>query len=263
MRISVVSDVHGNYDSLARAGDAVDLLIVLGDLLDYVDYHDPTAGILGAVFGAERVRPFTVLRTRGDFDELHRYNQQLWATIADPHGAIAEIVAQRYREVVRALPGNSVVMLGNVDVASVWAEIAPTRLAALDGEVRTFGGLTFGFVGGGSGRPGAVVRAGASPWRPFVRSAVDYRHQVSALPPVDVLCSHVPPDIGLLRYDQVPARMEMYGPGLVEYIDRHQPRFSLFGHVHQPMAQRTRRGRTECVNVGHFQRTGRPHLLSL
>jgi Icc-related predicted phosphoesterase len=32
-----------------------------------------------------------------------------------------------------------------------------------------------------------------------------------------------------------------------------QPRYHLFGHVHQPLVARTRIGRTECVNVGHFR----------
>jgi hypothetical protein len=31
--------------------------------------------------------------------------------------------------------------------------------------------------------------------------------------------------------------------------------------VHQPLAQRVRIGRTECVNVGHFAGTGTPYLL--
>ena len=37
-----------------------------------------------------------------------------------------------------------------------------------------------------------------------------------------------------------------------------QPRYALFGHVHQPLARRVRIGRTECVNVGHFRATGMP-----
>jgi Icc-related predicted phosphoesterase len=80
---------------------------------------------------------------------------------------------------------------------------------------------------------------------------------------VDVLCTHIPPDIDVLRYDRVPARLEMYGPGIIEYLDEHRPGYALFGHVHQPLAARTRRGFTECINAGHFQRTGRPFTLEL
>ena len=38
VRIHVVADVHGNFDALARAGDDADLLLILGDLLDYVEF---------------------------------------------------------------------------------------------------------------------------------------------------------------------------------------------------------------------------------
>jgi Icc-related predicted phosphoesterase len=261
--ISVVADVHGNYDGLARAAEAADLLLVLGDLLDYVDYHDPAGGILGAVFGEDLVRPFVRMRTQGDFAGLHRYNIELWSRIADPAQAIHDIVVDRYATVVELLPDNALVMLGNVDVAAAWAEVAPPHLQALDSETRIIDGAVLGFVGGGSTRPGAVVRANASPWKPFVRSAADYQAALATLPAVDVLCTHIPPKLTTLRYDTVPARLEMYGPGLLEYIDTHQPRYALSGHVHQPIGARLRRGRTECVNVGHFQRSARPYLLAL
>jgi Icc-related predicted phosphoesterase len=57
--------------------------------------------------------------------------------------------------------------------------------------------------------------------------------------------------------------MEMCGPGLVEAIDAHRPAMSVHGHVHQPIARRLRRGRTECVNVGHFQRYPTPFEVDL
>ena len=62
MRLSFVSDIHGNIAGLADAARQAEQLVVLGDLLDYVDYYDPTGGILGRVFGAERVGRFIALR---------------------------------------------------------------------------------------------------------------------------------------------------------------------------------------------------------
>jgi len=38
---------------------------------------------------------------------------------------------------------------------------------------------------------------------------------------------------------------------------------AVFGHVHQPISRRTRRGRTECINVGHFQRFPQPFEVEL
>ena len=48
---------------------------MLGDLLDYVDYYDPAGGILGRIFGEQRVRPFIALRLAGDFPALRAYNR--------------------------------------------------------------------------------------------------------------------------------------------------------------------------------------------
>jgi len=64
-----------------------------------------------------------------------------------------------------------------------------------------------------------------------------------------------------LSYDVVARRAEQSSTALLAAIHRDRPRWSLFGHVHQPLAARTRIGRTECVNVGHFKRTGRPYVL--
>jgi Icc-related predicted phosphoesterase len=267
MKITVVSDVHGNLRALAQVAARAGQLVVLGDLLDYVDYYQPERGILGAVFGAERVRHFAALRFAGDFARLHRYNTALWQELADPVGVLTEVVAQRYREVLAAVGPSALLTLGNVDVAAVWNDVAGTTLPYLDRAVVTVDGRRFGFVAGGASR--RRPRSDAEPaddaqvWRPLVKSAEEYRADVASLGPVDVLCSHVPPDLALLRYDVVPGRLEMAGPGLREHIDAHSPALALSGHVHQPLAQRARRGRTECVNVGHFQRTERPFVFDL
>ncbi len=58
MRVHVVSDVHGNADALARAGDGADALICLGDLVLFLDYADHARGILAELFGAETADRF-------------------------------------------------------------------------------------------------------------------------------------------------------------------------------------------------------------
>ncbi len=254
MRISFVSDVHGNIDGLARAAEQAEQLIVLGDLLDYVDYHEFGNGILGQIFGAEKVREFAGLRASGDFRALHDYNRAMWDSLSDGAGVLTEVVADRYLEVLEAVGPDTLLILGNVDVASIWEDVVGSRLPHRDGQVIELAGRKFGFVAGGSSRPGFVARPSEQAWKPMVRSAQEFRSVTASLGPVDVLCSHIPPNLAMLRYDRYPGRMEMYGPGLLEAIDSDQPAFSLFGHVHQPLARRTRRGRTECINVGHFQR---------
>ncbi|WP_029137045.1 metallophosphoesterase family protein [Nakamurella lactea] len=282
MRVSFVSDIHGNVAGLAKAARDAERLVVLGDLLDYVDYHNPAAGILGEIFGADRVHPFIRHRSVGNFAGLHRLNIELWDSVADPVGTLTEVVARRYADMLEALSQANttpLLILGNVDMVSIWEDVAGQVIPSVDGQVVEVGGHRFGFVGGGvfgtrapaagavgggtdptaAGRPGPAVRA----WRPYLRPADEYALAVADLGPVDVLCSHLPPRLPLLRYDRVPARLEAYGPGLLESIDAGQPQLAVFGHVHQPQAVRTRRGRTECVNVGHFARDPRPYRISL
>jgi Icc-related predicted phosphoesterase len=258
VRLSFVSDIHGNIAGLADVARRVDQLVVLGDLLDYVDYYDPSGGIIGRIFGAERVRPFIALRLAGDFPGLRAYNRELWDSTPDPLGTLTEVVADRYRAVVAAVGPDALLTLGNVDVASVWNEVAGEELPYLDAQSVEIAGRTVGFVAGGSSRPGVPFRRHDQVWKPLIRSAEDFAAAVKAVGPVDVLCSHVPPGIAQLRYDVVPGRLEMYGPGLGEAIDEHRPRLAVFGHVHQPISRRIRRGHTECVNVGHFQRYPEP-----
>jgi Icc-related predicted phosphoesterase len=81
--------------------------------------------------------------------------------------------------------------------------------------------------------------------------------------PVDVLCTHIPPAVPELLYDTVARRMETGSQALLEVIRQTQPRYAFFGHVHNPLAQRVRVGRTECVNVGHFRATRVPYVVQL
>jgi len=55
--------------------------------------------------------------------------------------------------------------------------------------------------------------------------------------------------------------MERGSAAIVDAIREHQPELVLFGHVHNPLVRRTRIGRTECVNVGHFRGRGTPYVL--
>lgn len=268
VRISFVSDVHGNADGLAAAARDAEMLVVLGDLLDFVDYRDPTAGILGEVFGPEPVLEFTRLRSIGDFAGLHRLNTAMWDSLADPVGTLDDVVDRRYRQMLDALSLAStrpLVILGNVDVQDRWEHAAAGTLPDLDGTVVEVGGLRLGFVAGGASRNVRAPIAGRDgrAWRPYVRPADEFAAGVAGLGHIDVLCTHLPPELTPLRYDTVPGRLEMFGPGMLEAIDTRPPRLSLFGHVHQPLAMRMRRGRTECVNVGHFARWSRPFDLQV
>jgi Icc-related predicted phosphoesterase len=260
MRVHVISDVHGNAEALARAGDGADALLVLGDLVDYVDYADPTAGILGRVLGPQVSAEFGRLRTSGGPGELVAYVRAAWARIDDPAAVVEEAVRHQYERVFGAMTAPTWAIPGNVDMVEYWPDYARPGVRQPDGEVVDIGGLRFGFVGGSPLPPGMTPRRGG-PWTPHLRLAEEYAAAVDKLDEVDVLCSHAPPGVPELAYDVVSRRSESSSPALLEKIHRDRPLASLFGHIHQPLAPRVRVGRTECVNVGHFRRTATPYVL--
>jgi len=264
MRVHVVADVHGNSDALARAGEGADALIVLGDLIDFVNYDDHSAGILGQIFGPEVVGQFAKLRVSGRPGELGEFAESLWAGLADPQATLEDAVRYQYDRLFVAMAATSVpcyLTPGNVDLPHLWPEFLTPGLRMLDGEVVELGGLRFGFVGG-LPLPPHLNPARDGVWRPYVRPTAEYAAACAALTRVDVLCSHVPPRVAELAYDVVTRRAEVASAALLGVIERYSPRAALFGHVHQPMAARARVRRTECVNVGHFRLTERPYVLT-
>jgi Icc-related predicted phosphoesterase len=116
------------------------------------------------------------------------------------------------------------------------------------------GGFTFGFAGAGL----------ISPYRtPNEIPPAEFAAKLGAVGEVDVLCTHIPPAVPELLYDTASRRLETGSQALLEVIRRTQPRYALFGHVHNPLVRRVRIGRTECVNVGHFRATRVPYVVQL
>ncbi|WP_190088726.1 metallophosphoesterase family protein [Streptomyces melanogenes] len=251
MRVHVVSDVHGNTEGLAKAGDGADALVCLGDLVLFLDYADHSRGIFPDLFGVENADRIVALRTARRFEEARELGRSLWAGL-DREAAIESAVRRQYAEMFAAFPTPTYATYGNVDIPTLWPQYAGPGTTVLDGERVEIGGRVFGFVGGGLRTP---MRT------PYEISDEEYAAKVEALGEVDVLCSHIPPDVPELCYDTVPRRFERGSRALLEAIRRTKPRYALFGHVHQPLARRMRIGRTECVNVGHFASTSRPFAL--
>lgn len=254
MRLHLVSDVHGAVEPLRRAGEGADALICLGDLLCFIDYFDYDGGVFGSLFGPEAVAKLVELRTAGRFAEARDWSRSLWARLPDSRAAMDAAIDEQYAALFAAMPTPTYATYGNVDIPARWAAHAHAGVQILDGAVAEIGGLRFGFVGGGLQTPMHT---------PYEVSEIDYAAKVAALGPVDVLCAHIPPAIPVLTYDVVARRLERGSIALSQAILEHQPALMFFGHVHQPLAARARLGRTECVNVGHFARTGTPFVLDL
>ncbi len=261
MRLHVVSDVHGNDRALARAADGADGLLVLGDLLEFVDYRNPELGILGDLLGPEVTATFTRLRATGERSAIIELLEEQWSRFDDPGQVVHEAVSEHYARTFGVLGALDVpvwAIPGNVDMPALWPDT--DGVSAADGTVPVIDGLRIGFVGGVPLPLGIPVRR-SGPWRPHFVTDERFDAAVSALGPVDVLCSHAPPAVPDLAYDVVARRREGASPALRSRIDADRPSHALFGHVHQPLSARARVGRTECVNVGHFRLTEQPYVL--
>jgi Icc-related predicted phosphoesterase len=254
MRIHVVSDVHGNVDALARAGDGADAFICLGDLILFVDYEDHGQGIFADLFGQDNADRFIALRTQKRFDDARDFSRRMWSSLEGPAWPHIEAAVRRqYAALFEVMPAPAYLTYGNVDIPRIWGDHLRDGHRVLDGEVTEIGGRTFGFVGGGL----------RTEYRtPYELDDEAYAEKVAAVGKVDVLCCHIPPAVPELLYDTVARRFERGSEAVLQVIRETQPRYVLFGHVHQPLVRRTRIGRTECINVGHFRASGMPYVLS-
>jgi Icc-related predicted phosphoesterase len=253
VRVHVVSDVHGNVEALARAGERADALVCLGDLILFLDYHDDSGGIFAELFGADAARRLIALRSAKRFDEAREWSRSLWAGLGrDPRDVLEEEVGKQYAALFAVLPEPTYLTYGNVDVPALWPRHLKPGHVVLDGQTVELGGRTWGFVGGGLKTP---MRT------PFEIDDETYAAKVAAVGAVDVLACHIPPDVPQLLYDVEARRFERGSAAVLDAIRDTQPELVLFGHVHQPLRSRTRIGRTECVNVGHFRGTGTPFAL--
>ncbi len=253
MRVHVVSDVHGRADALAAAGHGADAVVCLGDMLLFLDYADYGQGIFADLFGAAAARTYVELRTAGRIDEAREFSFSLMAQQTEPREVLFERATSRqYAALFGALPEPAYLTYGNVDIPRMWEQFAKPGHHILDAAVVELDGWRFGFVGGGL----------LSAYRtPNEMPEDQFRAKLEAIGEVDVLCTHIPPAVPELLYDTVARRLEKGSVALLETIKATRPRYSLFGHVHQPMARRTRIGVTECLNVGHFRASGVPFAL--
>ncbi|MFM9130338.1 MAG: metallophosphoesterase [Actinomycetes bacterium] len=254
MKINLISDVHAEIDALSKAANGSDILICLGDLLLYTDYEDPGNGIMGKLFGYEFNEEFIRLRTANMFVEARAMAMTKWEELGDRDALITREVKNQYQEIFNAMPTPVYLTYGNVDRPEFWQDYVKKDMTVLDGQVVEIAGLKFGFVGGGL----------QTPYRtPYEITDEEFQKNVDALGPVDILCSHIPPAIPDITFDVVARRFERGSEALLNYIKEFQPKYSFFGHVHQPLVSRTRIGYTECINVGHFRATKRAFTLNI
>jgi Icc-related predicted phosphoesterase len=247
MRVKVIADVHGDLETVQTEAASCDVLLLLGDLINVIDYEN-AGGILAEVYGSEAVRTWSSLRAEGKFDESREVLREVSAgREQELRGLFYSRIDEATKAFCADVPSNVVVTFGNVDVPDLIRRYLPDGVRFVDGEVVMLDGVRFGFIGGGLpkvGIPGEVPLDA-------------YREKVTALGPVDVLCAHVPPAIDDLTFDVVADFNEPGSEALLEYIHEHRPSHMYYGHVHNPKLAETQVGSTRVLNVGsHYRSTG-------
>jgi len=248
--VLIVSDVHGAFTELARVASCGGPLLVLGDLLNFVDYRTGR-GIAADVYGPDYAREFIRNRRTGDWPA----NRRLWRRVQDGRESelaehIRAEVRGQYRAARRALmpAEKAYVIHGNVDWPEEMAAALADEVVLVDGEVVQIDGYSVGFAGGGVPTP---ARARGEVSHEAMAAKLD------ALGRVDILCTHVAPAVAPLRRDVVTGMLERSSSVVLDYLLTHRPRYHYFGDIHQPQAHAWRVGRTVCRNVGYFRATAR------
>ncbi|MFB3049765.1 MAG: metallophosphoesterase, partial [Acidimicrobiia bacterium] len=159
----LVADVHGAVDSLARVASQGQPLLVLGDLINFIDYRTRT-GIIADVSGQDLADRFVALRTEGRTEEASAmWRKHTRGRENELRSQYNEAIAAAYREICAALDSSEAyVTYGNGDRPDMLAEHLPASARFVDAEVIEIEGIRVGFAGGGTvriGTPGEVTEA--------------------------------------------------------------------------------------------------------
>ena len=254
MAVKLVSDLHGRFRDLHQVVSEDDILMVLGDVLDLIDWAD-LSGILPEVVGRDRL--VTMLREAlaGGPEAAAALRMDLLTPQGRYYQEIMDRSRAQYGDFAQALrrAGCRVyVIYGNGDfpdlLEDALREVEGAEVASGREEID---GHLFGFV------PGAVH----SPFRmPAEMGDEAYGERLAELGAVEVLCTHIPPRVEEAVFDVVAGRPVEGSETLLRYIREHRPRVLYHGHVHQPARKELVIGDTRVVNVGYYKRQGHVHL---
>ena len=244
-----ISDIHGAARALGKVCSLDETVVILGDLINLTDYRTGE-GAVAQVLGLDLARSNAAARARGDYMGM----RAAWVEAAGEdleriRSAIVEVYEEQYTEMLAAMAGGSgLVIHGNVDRPSMMVDRLPAGFSYAHGQVVEIDGFSLGLIGGGKPTPlGAEGEI----------SDAEMEELLEGLGAVDVLCTHIPPAIRPLRHDVITDRDERGSEQILAYIRKYQPRYHIYGDIHQPQASHWRIGRTRCVNAGYFRATGR------
>src|SRR5207302_2566721 len=138
VRVTAIADLHGATDHLRALAGTCDALLVLGDLINVLDYRTMD-GILVDVFGREPVAEAARLRSEGRFEEARAAIRRRVGEGEDVRARIMELARRDYERVFEALPNHSYVTFGNVDIPELMRATVRNGIRFVDGAVVKLG----------------------------------------------------------------------------------------------------------------------------
>jgi Icc-related predicted phosphoesterase len=255
MEVKLIADVHGEVDALKDALKPGDTAVILGDLLNWVDFRS-LDGMLASILSKDEIAHLLEEIGRGNVEGAKKRAGEFLKKVGPQSGKLRAMARKSYQRIFSAIPCRAYVIYGNVDYPDIMEGCLPPDVTLMEEGCIEMGGVKFGFVSGvppfrwAVGLPGEVDEE-------------TYLRRIEGLGPVDVLCTHFPPAYEELTFDLVAQRSEEGSAALSEYIEDRQPEYSFFGHVHQPKEKRKQVGRTRLINTGYFRREKEVYLLQL
>ena len=243
-----ISDIHHGLDSLDNLPRDKGPIVILGDLINWIDYRNGD-GIAKDVFGEENVQELIELRKKHDFSKRKKMWEQLFSEDKKlKQQQIQDSIQRQYVEVFDKLKNFEVYLIpGNVDSIDILEETKTKNITNIDGQVLIYKKIKIGFAGGGVPTP--INARGEITEEAF-------ESKLQNLGDIDIICTHAPPYVDELITDVITNKKEQGWKVLKKFIEDIQPKFSIFGDVHQPKAYEWKIGSTQCINVGYFRSNG-------
>jgi Icc-related predicted phosphoesterase len=240
-------DIHGEFDALRDLVSGDDTLFIAGDLLNFMDFTDITRGILYHAFTPEELAEGLKEYARGNVDRVREGIRELSTPGHQRYERVRPLIEDTYDRLSNSLSGDTYILFGNDDYPDIMKAKLDGKAHVIESGVVRVGGLSIGLVSGMPEGKHTMGLAGEIP-------ADTFRERIFSLGPVDVIVTHIPPDVPGLTYDLIADRQEPSSDALLEYIERFRPAYAFFGHVHNPREATRQIGETKAVNLGFFKK---------
>ena len=255
--IVIVGDVHGEFEALSKLVGPEDTLFIAGDILIFMDFTDFSKGILSKAYTIEELIEGLKEMSEGRLDRVKEAFLEITTPGEERYEKILPLIEEEYEKFSKAIPCETYIIYGNDDYPDILREKVSGKAEVIESGIVKAQGIDVALVSG-------MPAGDHVPRFPGIVSAELYGRMLMELGPADVIITHIPPheeggrtdgkpDEKRLTYDTIAKRNEPSSDAITKYINRHNPVYSFFGHVHNPGIESAEIARTQAVNLGFFR----------